>query len=180
MSDYNPSDDLKQYLRESNIISYRLVDGSYILAEEVDYDTEANIAYIGGAVLLETSQTGRTYMQPWLFTDSDEVIELFGDKIVGRSETPFDLKIHYHRYYLIGKLKHSLSKGELDQVLKEMFNPPVDNQDLTDEYEYEEEEEEGWKTDNGIPTEKSLKPDYGFESTSDYHMNWRRKFKGNN
>jgi hypothetical protein len=177
MTDYNPSEDLKQHLQESNIISYRLVDGSYILAEEVDFDLEENIAYIGGAVLLETSQSGKTYMQPWLFTESEEVIELFGDKIVGRSETPFDLKIHYHRYYLIQKLKHALTKGELDEVLNEMFNPQVDNQDLTDEYEEEEEE---WKIDNGISSETNLQPDKGFESVSDYHMNWRRKFKGNN
>ena len=175
MSDYNPSDDLKQHMREAAIMSYRLVDGSYILAEEIDADEDNNVIYIADA--LELNVIGaRAYFTCWLDSEEDEMIQLVGDKIVGRTETPMHLKMDYHRYYILQKVKNVLTKDEISKVIEEMFNPPVDNQDLTDEYEEEEE----WKTDGGISSEKNLKPDYGFESTSDYHFKWRKKFKGNN
>ena len=175
MSDYIPSDDLKQHMRDAAIISYRLVDGSYLLAEEIDADEENNIIYIADA--LELNVVGsRAYFGLWLDTEEDEMIQLVGDKIIGRAETPLHLKMDYHRYFILQKLKNILTKDEISKVVEEMFNPPVDNHDLTDDYE----EGEDWKIDNGISSEESLKPDYGFESTSDYHLNWRKKFKGNN
>jgi len=37
---FNPSEELKDYINECPIQSYRLVDGSYMIAEEVDHDME--------------------------------------------------------------------------------------------------------------------------------------------
>ena len=50
---YKPSEDLKKYLSEVDIISYRLVDGTYLIAEECDRDVENNILYLAGALQLE-------------------------------------------------------------------------------------------------------------------------------
>ena len=58
-----------------------------------------------------------------------------------------------------------------------MFNPPVDNQDLTDEYD---DEGESWKVDEGITESNGLKKDEGFGDSMDFHLEWRKKFKGNN
>ena len=88
MTEFNPSEELKQYLRESEIISYRLVDGSYLVAEEIDHDVENNILYITGALQLDINPaTGKMYLSPWLDTEDDELIQLVADKIVGRTET---------------------------------------------------------------------------------------------
>ena len=175
---FNPSEDLKQYLRESEIISYRLVDGSYVIAEEIDHDTENNILYITGALQVDTNpSTGKTYFSPWLDSIEDELIQLVGDKIVGRTETTMQLKLNYHRYYIIEKLRNVLTRQEIESVLQEMFNPPVDNQDLTDEYD---DEGESWKVDEGITESNGLKEDEGFGDSMDFHLKWRKKFKGNN
>ena len=95
---YNPSDDLKDYLRESAIMSYRLVDGSYLIAEEVDYEEGSNIIYIAGALELEYgNKNGKSFLKPWMATEEEEMIIISADKIIGRSDTPLHLKMHYHK-----------------------------------------------------------------------------------
>jgi hypothetical protein len=100
-------------------------------------------------------------LQPWLDTEDDDLVQICGDKIVGTTDTPFHLKMHYHRYFIVEKLQNVLTPREMSSILKQMFNPPVDNQDLMEDIEEGEE----WKVD---------------KSTMDYHMEWRKKHKGNN
>jgi hypothetical protein len=57
----------------------------------------------------------------------------------------------------------------MKDVIDQMFNPPVDNHDFTDE----EEEEESWKVDNGMNHSEDFSP------VTDIHMEWRKKHKGN-
>jgi hypothetical protein len=158
---YNPSEDLKQYLHECSIQSYRLVDGTYLIAEEVDRDEHNNILYVAGALEFIIERSGKSYLQPWLDTEDDDLVQICGDKIVGTTDTPFHLKMHYHRYFIVEKLQNVLTPREMSSILKQMFNPPVDNQDLMEDIEEGEE----WKVD---------------KSTMDYHMEWRKKHKGNN
>jgi hypothetical protein len=172
---FKPSQDLKDYLQESAIMSYRLVDGSYVIAEEVDYEEGSNIIYISGALELDRKNTdGKIYLKPWMATEEEEMIIISADKIIGRSDTPLHLKVHYHKYFIIEKLHNHLSKGEMEEVMNLMFNPQVDNQGLTEEEEEYEDETESWKVDNGISDSNDL------NSISDIHSEWRKKYKGNN
>ena len=175
---YEPSEELKQYLAECQIQSYRLVDGSYVIAEEIDHDTYENVLYVASPLQLEISMLGKTYLRPWLDTENDDLVQLAGDKIVGRSDTPFELKLHYHRYFLADKLKDVLTPKEMESVMKDLLKPPVDKQDLTEEEDTYYGEE--WKVDNGIDDSEGLQEDKGFDSISDIHLEWRKKFKGNN
>ena len=160
---YNPSEDLKKYVNETDIMSYRTIDGSYILAEEIDYEESLNITYVAGALeLVIDVKSGKSYLKPWLMGPEDEVVEIFGDKVVGRSETSFELKMHYHRYFITEKLMGILTQKEMDMLINDMFKPPVDNQDLT-------EDENSWIPDNGM----------NHESAMDFHMQWRKKHQGN-
>jgi len=96
---YNPSDSLKEFLNSTRIVSYRLVDGSYIIAEEVDSEEENNVMYIASPLqLILTEKTQKSFLRPWINCDEDELVTIAGDKIIGLSETPFSLKLHYHRY----------------------------------------------------------------------------------
>ena len=96
---YNPSEDLQDYLRESAIISYRLSDGTYLIAEEVDCDEANNILYIVNALeFIQPDESGKSYLKPWLNTEEEEMIQLCGDKIIARVETPLHIKVHYHKY----------------------------------------------------------------------------------
>jgi hypothetical protein len=167
---YKPSEDLKKYLSEVDIISYRLVDGTYLIAEECDRDVENNILYLAGALQLEfDDNTQKSYLREWLDSDDDELIQVCGDKVIGLTPTNFALKLHYHRYFIMQKLNDVLSPSDMKDVIDQMFNPPVDNHDFTDE----EEEEESWKVDNGMNHSEDFSP------VTDIHMEWRKKHKGN-
>jgi hypothetical protein len=175
---YEPSEELKDYINDCPIQSYRLVDGSYVIAEEVDHDVDTNVLYIAGALSFEFGNRGKGFLRPWLDTQDDDLIQLVGDKIVGRSDTPFELKLHYHRYFVMDKLKNILTPNEIDTVIEEMFKPPVDKLDSSEDSD-EMEEGESWKVDNGIDDSPGLKEDTGFKSPIDIHMEWRRKHKNN-
>ena len=162
---FNPSEDLKKHLHACSICSYRLVDGSYLIAEEVERDEQNNILYVAGALELVTEHTGRSYFKYWLDSEDDDLVQISGDKIVGTTDTPLHLKMHYHRYFIVEKLHNVLTPRELKSVLKQMFNPPVDDQDLMENIEEGDE----WKVDNGIA-----------KSPMDYHMEWRKKHQSNN
>ena len=159
---YRPSEELKKLLNETDIMSYRTTDGSYIIAEEIDYEESLNITYVSSPLEFVMEESGRGYLKPWLISDNEQVTEIFGDKIVARTETAFELKMHYHRYFIMEKLRNVLTQQELNSVLQEMFNPQVDKQDLT-------EEEPSWITDNGISQGSPI----------DFHMQWRKKHQGN-
>jgi hypothetical protein len=164
MSEFKPSEDLTDYLNDWGIMSYRLVDGSYILAEEIDCDEQTNILYIAGALELRTDiNTGKSYLTPWLESDDDELIQLVGDKIIARSETPLNYKSNYHKYYLSEQIKFNLSEEEIDDVLNQISNPLVDNLDCL---EGNDSYEEDW----GMGFDQPL---------SDIHKEWRSKFKDN-
>tara|TARA_R110002050_G_C8871657_1_gene508176 strand:- start:772 stop:1284 length:513 start_codon:yes stop_codon:yes gene_type:complete len=166
MSDYNPSEDFKNYLNECDIMSYRLVDGTYLIAEEFERDEESNIIYLAGALQLKhDDKTEKCFLRSWLDSDPDELIQIAGDKVIGLTATSFPLRMHYHRYFLMEKLNDVLTPNEMKDVIDQMFNPQVDNQDFMDE----DEDEESWKVDNGIDNSKE------FKSTSDIHLEWRRK-----
>ena len=169
--DYSPSDDFKNYINECDIMSYRLVDGTYLIAEEFERDEETNVIYMTGALQLSfDDNTQKSFLRVWLDTDDDELIQLAGDKVIGLTPTTFPLRMHYHRYFLMDKLNQVLTPKEMKDVIDEMFNPPVDNQDFTDD----NEEGESWKVDNGISNSEDLKSVY------DVHLEWRKKHKGNN
>ena len=156
---YNPSEDLKKLLNETDIMSYRTTDGSYVIAEEVDYEESLNITYVASPLEFIMEESGKAYLKPWLISDEHEVVEIFGDKVVSRTVTAFELKMHYHRYFIMEKLRNVLTKQEMNSILQEMFNPEVDKQDFTEE----------WVVDKGINNQSAM----------DYHMQWRKKHQGN-
>ena len=169
-----PSEALKAFLNDISVCSYRLVDGTYIIAENIDTDEENNILNIAAPLQLTFDDLEqKSYLRPWIDTEEDELVQLAGDKIIGFTETPFALKLHYHRYFLIDKLKDIMTDNEINNLLFENTDPPVDNQDLIDDDEGEE-----WKIDNGISDSSGLQEDKGYQSTSDYHSEWRKKHKG--
>jgi hypothetical protein len=99
----------------------------------------------------------------WSIIDSDEITQLMGDKVITRSEAPFELKKHYNKYLLAIKLRHHLDHDELQEVLNESFNSldEFDSNDSDeDEAEFDVEETEKhhrrfeWK-----PEWDNIKPD---------------------
>ena len=112
---YRPSEDLKKYLSECEIKSFRLVDGAYLIAEEIERNEDYNVLYLAAPLEL-CFERGHTYLKPWLDSEEDELVQVSGDKIIGTTETPFHLKMHYHRYFIVEKLHNVLTPNELTSV----------------------------------------------------------------
>jgi len=117
---------LKDYMMEFCVISYRLVDGSHIIAVEDHYDPELRAFYVSGAVQVNTNAEGRIFFSPWLINDSEELVRLLDSNIIASSPPIEDVAIQYHRYLLMSNLNGVLSPEELKVVLAQLFNS-VDN-----------------------------------------------------
>jgi hypothetical protein len=131
------TDDLFYQISKAEVFTYHIVDGSYIVAEEFDYDEKNNVIFTTAPAKIITRKNGYALMD-WSIIDSDEITQLMGDKVITRSEAPFELKKHYNRYLLATKLRHHLDDDELQQVLDESFKS-LDELDSNDSDEDEEE-----------------------------------------
>jgi hypothetical protein len=152
---YTPSEDLIEYADGFNIASYRLVDGSYIIAEEMDCDDENNVLYLDNVVELITDmKSGIIMMKPWLDSEENEFVRLAGDKIIGATETPIKYRLLYLKYLMAQRLQQIMDSTELESLNKELTYPPVDNPDLNENNSF-------------------------YQPLSDIHSQWRKKFKDN-
>ena len=131
------TDDLFYQISKAEVFTYHIVDGSYIVAEEFDYDEKNNVIFTTAPAKIITRKNGYALMD-WSIIDSDEITQLMGDKVITRSEAPFELKKHYNRYLLATKLRHHLDDDELQQVLDESFKS-LDELDSKDSDEDEED-----------------------------------------
>ena len=156
------TNDLFHQISKAEVFTYHLVDGSYIVAEEFDYDEKNNVIFTTSPAKIITHKNGYALMD-WSIIDSDEITQLMGDKVITRSEAPFELKKHYNKYLLAIKLRHHLDHDELQEVLNESFNSldEFDSNDSDeDEAEFDVEETEKhhrrfeWK-----PEWDNIKPD---------------------
>jgi len=119
---------LEDYMREFCVISYRLVDGSHIIAIEDHYDPDQKAFYVSGAVQVNTNSEGRIFFSPWLINDNDELVRLLDSNIIASSPPIEDVAIQYHRYLLMSNLNGVLSPAEIKVVLAQLFNNDIDNQ----------------------------------------------------
>lgn len=131
------TDDLFYQISKAEVFTYHLVDGSYIVAEEFDYDEKNNVIFTTAPAKVITRKHGYALMD-WSIIDSDEITQLMADKVITRSEAPFELKKHYNRFLLAIKLRHHLDDDELQEVLDESFKS-LDELDSNDSDEEEED-----------------------------------------
>lgn len=123
---------LEDYMRDFDLMGYRLLDGSHIIANEDHYDPEQKAFYVTAAVEVNISSEGKAFFSPWLITDEHELIRLLNTNIVASSPPVEDLKIQYHRYLLSSNLHGALTKKEIDTVIDQLFNDDIDNLDNTE------------------------------------------------
>ncbi len=150
------TNDLFHQISKAEVFTYHLVDGSYIVAEEFDYDKENNVMFITTPAKLIQRRDGYA-LADWTIVDGDEITELMADKIITRSEAPFELKTHYNKFLIATKLRNHLDSDELEKVLDEAFNPF----DVFDSNDSDEEEEEFNVEDTEIHKRRfEWKPEY--------------------
>jgi len=137
---------------EGDIFTYRLTDGNYIIAEEVDYDEAAKMLYIVNPIKI-IEKDGKYKFTEYVITDPSTAVTLKDEHVVATALAPHKLKNNYLHFNILNSLQNVLSNSELNEIIKLMF-PVVDSKDTMNQQEEEEEfepdETESWKVDNGI------------------------------
>ena len=112
---------------EATVFTYHLVDGSYIMAEEVDYDFEDNIIFVINPVKIEQAQ-GKYQLVNWCITDPSQPVQLKDDMIISSSIAPTALKHNYFQFNMLHLMKNHLTELEFNQIIKLIF-PVVDSKE---------------------------------------------------
>jgi len=123
------ADDIKIY-------SYRLNDGSYIMAEELDYDPYFDILFLDLPVSIRHKRNGMLALEKWMFQSEYEEenlppqpIELHCNKIIAKTEAPITLKRDYLKFNFLDKLHGSLDRDEFESMVNEVNSYHLDKKD---------------------------------------------------
>jgi hypothetical protein len=113
--------DLKQYIDSLNVQVYRMIDGSVILAEENHRDSVESYVILHRPLqicqmVVESSL--KTVYVPWI-PGSQTQIKVNLDSIIAESDSTFDQKFAYSRYFLLTHLQKYLSPSELQEAIKD-------------------------------------------------------------
>ena len=114
-------------LEQAAIFAYRLKDGSYVMAEEVDYDFDANIIYVINPVSIELEDS-RVKLTQWCITDHSEPVVLRDEAIIATHKAPMTLKRNYFQWNLFHMLSQVLPPDEFNEIFN-MFSAVVDSKD---------------------------------------------------
>ena len=123
------ADDIKIY-------SYRLNDGSYIMAEELDYDPYFDILFLDLPVSIRHKRNGMLALEKWMFQseyEEDDIppqpIELHCNTIIAKTEAPVTLKRDYLKFNFLDKLHGSLDRDEFESMVNEVNSYHLDKKD---------------------------------------------------
>lgn len=117
---------------EEFLITYRLVDGSYVIAEEIDSNEESCVIYVSTPLELIRTENGGCRLVPWMMGDDDTCVELNANNIIARGETNKLLTRYYYKYIAYDRILRALTEKEDDNS---SFNNDIDELDKLDSLE---------------------------------------------
>lgn len=125
------SSDIFNNIEETEVHTYHLTDGSYIIAEEIDYEEEYDVTYLAMPAKLERTIYGFRF-GIYTIGDIETITELNSKAIVTRTEAPFALKCDYLRYIIASKLRNDKIEEEIEKLEEEInsfdaFDSNIDN-----------------------------------------------------
>ena len=120
---------LRDYLNQFELMSYRMRDGSSVVANEEYFDDESQTFAITRAVEIKVSGSGKSFFIPWILTGDDEMVQIHKDNIIAAAPTSEDIQIQYHRYILKNNLQEHMTDNEIEIVLSQLFDDDLDNLD---------------------------------------------------
>jgi hypothetical protein len=130
-------DDLVNQLDEFDIYSYRLNDGSQILAEVYDDDEFEDVILIDLPVSLKIGRNGQLFLSKWIFqrtqgfdTDHDkyEPVELQRHSIIATARASNDLKREYLKYNFLVNFHEKLDREDFKTMIDQINQ--INNIDL--------------------------------------------------
>ena len=132
-------DDLVEQLDEFDIYSYRLNDGSHIIAEVYDDDEFADVILIDLPVALQSGRNGQLFLSKWIFQngldidhDKYEPVELQRHSIIAKARASNDLKREYLKYNFFMNMHEKLEREDFKSMIDQINNIDLDTSDTAD------------------------------------------------
>ena len=101
-----------------NVFTYRLTDGSYIIADELELDEESGAIFVADPLELIRDETGYK-LRPWIVLDDENIVELNSNNVIARSSTAAVFKTTYLKFVsaerLLRKIDSVFKEDDLDQ-----------------------------------------------------------------
>jgi len=120
-------------LHGENVFTYRLTDGSYIIADELELDEESGAIFVADPLELIRDPAGYK-LRPWILVDEENIVELNSSNIVARSSTAEMFVTSYLKFVsserLLRKMSNIFKEDDLDQDNYDQ----VDNLDSLDKF----------------------------------------------
>ena len=138
---------------EATVFTYHLVDGNYIMAEEVDYDFEDNVIFVINPVKIAEVR-GKYQLMNWGITEPSQPVQLKDDMIIASSAAPTALKHNYFQFNMLNIMSNTLPKNEFDEIINLLFSG-IDSKDTSEE---DEETEFDFDKQYEIKKEKKKNP----------------------
>jgi len=142
-------DELVNQLDEFNIYSYRLNDGSHIIAEVYADDEFADVILIDLPVSLKIGRNGQLFLSKWIFqrtqgfdTDHDnfdidhdkyEPVELQRHSHIAKARANNELKREYLKYNFLVNLHEKLDREDFKSMIDQINNIDLDTPDTDQE-----------------------------------------------
>ncbi len=124
---------MNEYYEElygENVFTYRLSDGAYLIAEELDVDEDSGAIYVANPLELIREKT-TVHLRPWVIVDEDDTVELNSSNIISRSNSGETVISYYLKYNAYEKLLNNINKIDKD-ILHQDDNDELDNLDSID------------------------------------------------
>ena len=132
--------DMLEKILETEIFTYRLADGSYIVAEEIE--SNDNITYV--ALPAQIVYADDYHLTNWNITSAYDLTELNCSNIVSRADAPFELKAHYMKYLMMCR-SH---QDEVDEQMESLFDMDDIFGELDEQIPSEHSNRFNWKPEN--------------------------------
>lgn len=124
---------MNEYYEElygENVFTYRLSDGAYLIAEELDVDEDSGAIYVANPLELIREKT-TVHLRPWVIVDEDDTVELNSSNIISRSNSGETVISYYLKYNAYEKLLNNINEIDKD-ILHQDDNDELDNLDSID------------------------------------------------
>ena len=123
----------KSKIEDASIFCYHLNDGSYIMAEEVDYDLDQEVIFVINPVKINLEE-GKMRLTQWCMTEISQPVFLRDSSIVSSHEASTMLRRNYFQFGLYDMMSLILPKEEINEILK-LLSPVVDSTNEEEELE---------------------------------------------
>ena len=118
---------------QEDLTTYKLSDGSYLVAEELEINSNTGSIFIANPLEM-VRERGGVRLRPWIIVDTDEIVELNSQNVISRSNAPNIISKYYFKFIAYDRLINNMEEMMNDKGINHDTNDAFVNLDSTQNY----------------------------------------------